>query len=419
MNIVHRTGRVSTAVLFVIMLTPIVYASAATNNSAISNCTSASLERQMLDAGNPVSQTTARSFAESSAVYYSLANGSSSTFTGTGNEWNLNFANCTVSWSGIIVNYLLTSTIGSRSILGLYENPINAVIYSYQLTPWFSATIATNASETYSGYGLAVAAHPSGVEVDEVNYTGTYWLQPTVSNDASPGCGSSGSSICSLGIWTGLQNSTYDGPDHTVAHGETLQTGTLSTVVCSPSCVTTYSPFSEFVSGTTSGVYQNAIQTCPGVTISSGDDIVASVGSQAVVNGTSGKAFYTFDEDDTTAKACDFAWNPAIVNCTTTGHSAEACKIEGHEYYADYFAERTQAASGYNQLPDFTSFYFYRTEMLNSSTGSYPYYNDGYGIGSAMSNSGSVNTSTGSMSETGGSIHYGYFTETWESSVNT
>ena len=417
-----RTWEVAVPVALLVLLIPIVNASSPLSNVATSNCAHANLERQMLDEGFPVSQRTARNFAESSALYASLIKGNSSSFTGTGNEWNLNFADCTVSWSGVLVNYLLISAAtGSKYILTFDENPTNAIISSYEVSPWFSATIATNASETYSGYGVAVASHPVGTEADEVNYTGTYWFQPTVSNDASPGCGS-GSSICELAVWTGIQNSTYDGPDHSPAHGEVIQTGTIATVTCSGSCSETYNVFSEYTSGDQNGIYQEISSTCPGMNLSTGDDIVASVGSQAVINGTSGKAFYTFLEDDTSAKACNYPYNTSLSGvCLTRGTSPEACKIAGHEYYADYFAERPACGSscGYFQLPDFTSFYFYECEMLNSSTGSYPYYNDGYGIGSVMSNNGTVNTSTGSMSETGGSVHYGYFQESWVSSVNT
>jgi hypothetical protein len=413
----NATKWMSATILLLMMMTPLVYASSSDSSSSAA-CSSATLDRQMLNTSIPISQTTAKNYAQSSSLYSSIVEDNSSAFTGTGNQWDLNFGKCSVSLSGVLVNYLLNSTSGPAFILTFEVNPTTGIVSNYGVHNWFSASIATNASETYSGYGVAVATHPSG-ESDEVNYTGTYWLAPTVSNDASPGCGSSGSSQCSMAIWTGLQNSTYDGPDHVVAPGEVIQTGTIFTDSCSASCSSSYYPFSEFTSGTTSGIYESSISSCTW-NVTPGDDMVASVGSQAVVNGTSGKAFYTFLEDDTTAKACDYPYNTSGSPKCNLGGNQVTCKIEGHEYYADYFLERTQCGSScFYQLPDFTNFDFYRGEMLNSSTGNYPYYNDGYGIGSSMSNSGTVNTITGTMSETGGSIHYGYFEESYSSSVNT
>lgn len=385
-----------------------------------SACTSHELDAKMLDAGTIVTQQAAKTLAENSSQFESAVSGyNSTTYIGIGNEWNLNYSTCSVSWYDAVVNYKIENSNGSDYDLTISDDPLTGTVNSVLITPEVYAWLPSlSHSVSYSGYAI----NDSGAEV---NYTTAAWYMPKVSEPldagvgSNPYCGNSNSSTppwCQLMVWTGLQNSSYDGGVGTV-NGEVIQTGTEgiceSHIGSPPACNggPYYHGWAEALTGNSNGVIKqnSGIQTCDNhFTPAVGDYMVAEVGSQEVINGTTGNTFYTILDDTNGNVGCEFAY-PNGVNVT---------KLAGKEYYADYFVETPQLVSGTAILPQFQQFTFYDCGMISESQGTYPYYNNDYGFGSYIYNSGVQNTQISSMSENSGST-YGYFTETYDNSTNT
>jgi hypothetical protein len=385
-----------------------------------STCTSTELDAKMVDAGTVVTPQAARSLAENSSSYKSAVTGDNSIYIGTGYEWNLDYSNCSVSWYDAVVNYKIVSSNGSSYDLTIGENPLTSTIYSASINPEAYAGISLSHSVSYSGYAVS----DNGAEV---NYSTAAWYMPTVGEPldagvgSNPYCGTSATSSppwCQAMEWVGLQNSTYDGGTPT-ANGEVIQTGTEgiceshtgSPPVCNGGPY--YHGWSEALTGKANGVItQNSgIQTCDThFTPSTGDYLVAEVGSQEVINGTSGNKFYTILDDTNGDVGCEFVYP----------NGSSVTKLAGKEYYSDYFVETPQLSSTptFATLPTFGSFTFYDCGMITESQGAYTYYNDGYGFGSVMYNGGGANTAVSSMSKNSGTT-YGYFSETYDNSVGT
>lgn len=154
-------------------------------------------------------------------------------------------------------------------------------------------------------------------------------------------------------------------------------------------------------------------------TAGSGDEMDGAVGSQEVINGTTGNKFYTLLRDYSNGVICEWAYPDPGVNFDHQPY--------GKEYFADFFAERPQigSTSNYYRLPvfgnsaDSYTFTFYDCGMITEAQGAYTYYNLGYGFASYMLNAGTTNTSLGGMNQNGGGSSYGYFSETWDNSAGT
>jgi len=392
-------------IIGLLLFSTVTILSANAAGASSQNCTSNLIGKKILDAGSKVSEQAARTFAESSSQYQLSTAGFASTFSGIANDWEIDSRNCVVSWHDVSVNYLLSGK-DSTTVLTIDENPTLGVIYNVSVRPEIYPQISTQSSETYSGYGIAANSDHS----TEVNYSTAYWYVPTVSTTSSPGCGSTPPSSCEFVAWVGLQNSTYDGPDHTVSKGEVIQTGTQGQVGCNPSCTSAYWGWSDYLSANSNGIKYNNYSYCASSFIPQpGDEMTGQVGSQEIINGTSGNTYYTILTDWNVGYSCERAY-------TFSNHHG----TYGKEYFADFFAERPQCGSTcYFALPQFSNFEFFDVGMVNEATGAYTYYNFGYGFGSYMFNSQTQDTTTKPMIENSGGSTYGYFYEDWNSSAGT
>jgi hypothetical protein len=423
-----RHAYVRVPLLFLLVISPVAILATTGVSASVAACTNATVDAAVLDTNVPFTQQSAVSLTESSAEYLSAVSGYSSTLLGIGNEWNFDSATCSVSFDSFAMNYLLKATNGTEFELTLGVKPQTSDVFGATIRPVAEATLlpinhssSSTWSNTYSGYALAA----NGNYNSAVSYTTAYWYIPEISAP-SGGCGSSASSSppeCMLDVWTGLQNSTYDGTNYVPAHGEVFQTGTEGT--CSSSCTgngaPSYSGWSEYLNGDSSGVVQNLVQSCNSdFSASAGDEMYGVVGTAYEISGGSSSTFDTELRDFNNGSICDFSYSSS----TSCGQSD--CNIAGTEYFADYFIETPQDASDSGtpfMLPKFTEIsdagdLFYVMGMLSSSQGSYPYYNDGYYLTSDMGNGGTHNTHTSAMSENAGST-YAYFNENWLSSANT
>jgi hypothetical protein len=419
---------VSVVLLFLLVISPaalIVRAGGSTtgNSSSATTCTNAVLDAKVLDTKVPFAETIAVPLTQASTTFLTAIAGYDSSFFGIGNMWKYSTTACTVSWDGFAVNYLLKATNGSQYLLALEANPATSSVSGAVIIPFAQASLPINTwtSYSYSGYALAANSNYNTA----VPYTTAIWYVPTISAPTG-NCGSNPTQTplsCAFYVWTGLQNSTYDGYNHVPSHGEVIQTGTTS--ICSSGCSSSgnpyYGAFSSYVSGNSSGVVQQAEGLCPsGFSVGPGTEINAVVGTGYAINGSSSSTFYTI-MSNYTGVMCEYAYNSSTTcyNFVTGTHSA--CKIAGTEYFADYFAETPQDNSdnGYTfMLPVFTNFDFYDMGMMTPTTGAYPYYNWGYYLYSPMSNGGTPNTSISGVSKNSGT-NYASFSETWDSSADT
>jgi hypothetical protein len=369
-------------------------------------CSTQELGREIASSSSPGSQASAVSFAESSAVFRALSLGFNVSFSSIGNEYDFSLASCSISWHDYAVDFSLKAQNGSQFSLGIGVNPQSGKVYNATMIPSVLASLSPQHSKTYSGY--AVSAN-SGASL-EVNYSESSWVVPTVSKPSNPGCGSSAPYECELLAWTGLQNSTYDGPDHSVTKGEVIQTGTYGVVSCGSSCISSYGSWYLYLA-VDNNVVENGtsgIQQCAYSSANAGDTVTAQVGSQEVINGTTGNTYYTILYDFTVGnRACEHAFT---FHPHKSGHGTY-----GKEYYADNFAERPQYGNNYDNLPKFTNLQFYNIGMSCESCGAYPNYNSGYGFGSYLYNNGYQDTTTKPMYENSGST-LGHFYVDWNSS---
>ena len=394
--------------LVTILLSSMTFAPAiGTSVANIGTCIQ-QMDRQIVDAGNVVSSQAVQDFAKNSAQFASASAGFNSTFMGFNDEWTVNKATCTASWHDAAANYMLQNTKGSK-VLVISENPEIGVIYNVSYSGVQTAAIATVNSRTYSGYAMSINSGAS----TEITYASSNWYQPLVSAPTGTGAPSCNWAYqqpwtqCVLNVWVGLQNSTYDGPDHIPTHtAEVVQTGTQGNWTCITTCHSFYQGWNEYVRGNPSGtILVNDYRYCSG-SMSVNDSITAQVGSQYYFNGTSGSTYYSILTDWQYSWICSHPFSNGEVH---------------PEYYASFFAERPQVGgNAFNALPKFHTFTFYNVGMATgrSEFGAYPYYDSGYGFGSYIYNGGTTDTTTGSMSENSGST-FGYFSEYWVSSYGT
>jgi hypothetical protein len=412
--------------LLLLVSTPFAYATSASligasNQSSAATPCIQQIDSQVVRAGDPVSPQIVEDFAMNSTQYALAVAGLNSSFQGFNNDWTLSEATCTISWHDATASFLVTNAHDVKYILTVAENPLEGIIYNVALDGVFVASIAQTNSETYSGYAVADSSTPTSNPVD---YASSTWYAPSVevpsdpSPYSSPSCkwtGSDSSTECIVEFWTGLQNSTYDGPNHIPAHtGEVVQTGTFGNETCgyqvggAYGCTSVYKDWSEYVRGYSNG---NASPDGPYYCYPSpgeGDEVVGQVGSKLYFNDTSSNYTYTIltDYGSPNTTICSHFYNNGEVHT---------------EYYADYFAETPQYGSSFFTLPEFTSpTTFYDCGMATGQTefGAYPNYSNGYGFGSYIYNSDTTNTDTGTMYENSGST-YGYFGVTWVNSYGT
>jgi hypothetical protein len=270
-----------------------------------------------------------------------------------------------------------------------------------------SDSIATTNSKTYSGYAVAESSDsPPSYTVD---FASAQWVVPVPSKDSGSGqptCPNTGL-YCRIDAWVGIQNSTYDGPDHTPSGtGQVFQAGTQSQLVCSPSCLASYDAWALYLKAGRSHTYDPLDCGVSYWTPSAGDTMNVEVGSELEINGSSGIYFYAIIRDSAQSRAC------------FSGTQYTTSEVSSTNYYSDFFAERPQVGSSYYSLPRFQQINFTDAMMGSEGTksGAYPNYNNGYGFGSYMYNL-ATNTATSSMSEVLGTD--GAFTVTYESGVDT
>jgi hypothetical protein len=411
-----RYTHVRVPLLFLLVISPVALfsTSAAAGDTTAAACTSQQLSREILDAGTIVSDQVARGFTEASPQYNAAITGFSVSFVGISNLWGFNKLTCSVTWEGLGVNYALQSANGSSYSLSIGENPKTNTITDITISPQLIANLYANRvhSETYSGY--AVAANTEATT--SVDYAESSWYVPTVYTQSGQTCGTlTAGTACNDLEWVGLQNSTYDGPDHLDAKGEVIQTGTEGAIQnCSTSCTINYYSWTAYLAGTAAGaIKNNTFTTTPcgnRFTTHAQDYMTGTVGSQLEINGTSGTKYYTILTDWTQTGVCESAVN-------FTSHS----KTYGTEYYADFFLERPQEATHFFHLANFSALTFYSVTMGSSGAtfGAYPDYDAPYGFASYMENNSVINTAIDAWTLNSGSTTYGYFDTTFSSSSGT
>jgi hypothetical protein len=424
-----RHAYVSIPLLFLLVISPSailattgVSSPSVSTNSAIVACNNSDLDAQVVRAEVPFTQQSAVALTESSSAYLNAVAGYSASLSGVGNLWKYD-STCIVSWYGFAVSYRLEAANGSEYLLTLGANPGTSAVFGVKVIPFAFASLPDQYNSTsYSGYAIAASSDNKSA----VAYTTAVWYVPTISAP-SGNCGDNSISTplsCDLAVWTGLQNSSYDGTNHLVNHGEVIQTGTEAScyTYCDSSHGLTYGGFSMYLNGEGSTIKQQAINGCPSnFSVGAGTEINAVVGTGYAINGTSSSTYYTI-MSDYTGVLCEAAYNSSTTCYPPNSTSGSACKIAGTEYWADYFAETPQDPHNANfytyMLPDFSNFDFYDMGMISTTQGSYPYYNDGYYLSSPMVNSNVYNTNISTVSENSGST-YAYFSETYKSSSNT
>jgi hypothetical protein len=417
------------SILLILTLSVVGFATNSAFGSSASTCSDTVINQKIMDAQVPVTQSDARSFAESSAQYGAAVSGFTSYFDGAATQWNIDSDNCTVSFNSFAMNYYLKAANGSFYVLTMGADPRAASIWGVSIQPMIVRGLPiAQSSETYSGYLVATDSSYNQL----VNYTTANWYVPSLQEPGSPGCGLSTTVSppqCEFDVWTGLQSSLYDGINRVNGTGEVIQVGTegiCRTSTCTYGSVVN-STWSEFVAGTSSGVTQAGYMGCDlplGSSASAGDQMNGVVGNEYAINGTRGAGFlpvYAIIHDrNHVSGGCKINWSDSS-SCVVEGVPS-TCTISGKEYLAGYFVETPQKGSGSFPLAKFSVPHgedlFYSLGMSTTSQGTYTYYNDGYYLKSWMENGGTNNTSVTPMSEIGGG-GYGYFNETWLSSANT
>jgi hypothetical protein len=144
------------------------------------------------------------------------------------------------------------------------------------------------------------------------------------------------------------------------------------------------------------------------------------VANQKIINGTTGKTFYTYLYDYKTNVWCNWHVSPS------TSCGASTCKIAGKEIFADYFVETPQFSSSHAfMLPKFRAPYldylFFGAGMYAYNTGTYPYYNSGDWLYSYMRNcsGGTCVPNTYVTTMINGPGNQASFNESWKSSQYT
>lgn len=315
------------------------------------------------------------------------------------------------------VSYVLQSSNGSAYLLTISGNPKTDAVFATQIRPFALSSLYSDASsvssETYSGY--AVAGNSSHSE--QLGYTASQWYVAAAHDTSTVTCGLS-TSTCISEQWVGLQNSTYDGPDHLNSTGEVIQTGTQTIYAgCPSACYAAYDSFAEYLSGKANGVTYNTtdVVDCdggPGHFTYVGDSVTGIVGSEQQINGTSGTQYSTILHDWTQSWMCSFHVN-----------FSDASKTYGKEYYSDYFVERPQCGlTCFYHLANFSAMTFYDCE--SGTTGSttfynYPEYNNGYGFASYMGNGAYQNTDPMAWVLNSGSTTVAHFETDYYNSYGT
>jgi hypothetical protein len=392
-----------------IMLSSTVRVAAASTESA---CSDANVESQIGNTQTGISYESAISLAQSNSTYRSSTANLEVSFSSISDGWTVSSTTCQVSWEDLAVNFYAIADNGSSYTVTVTENPRIGAVYDVQVSPAVYAGISVGNGTTYSGYGVS----GDSLNHDQVYGASTYFYQPTVSQPSGkPYCQEYRSGVlnpnyaCVLATWTGVASTQYTGPGGGITSGGVVQTGTFgweyNNSLSDPTTSTAYNGFYENFQ---TGGGGDAAQKCPTTnTVSAGDEMNAWVENSKVANGTTGDNYYTYLRDWS-----DGSW---ICSHAYTGLSSFT------PYYANFIAERpgNMSSSSAYSLPKFSTFDFFYDAMATSSTmtGAYSNYNNGYGFGVEMKNSGTVDITTSTMSNYGSG--YGDFTETYDSSVGT
>ncbi len=405
----------SIPLLFLLVVSPVGLVASAEATATQAACAQSVVAAKTTSTPVPYSYDSAISLAATSSAFLGSISGYNASFSSIGTNWRES-PTCSVSFIYFSITYLLNARNDSQYLLTLGANPGTGIVFSAGITPAAYHSLPINqTSSTYSGYAIAQDSSYDPY----VNYTQVGWWVPTVhAPSGNCGTGSGNPPGCELAEWTGLQNSTYDGTNH-VTTGEVIQTGTDAE--CNSTCTSgNYNGWAEYLNGNSAGIQQNLMHTCAN-TIAAGDEMYGEVANQKIINGTTGKTFYTYLEDYRTSTWCDWHVSPS----TSCGSSN--CKIAGNEKFADYFAETPQISSTLSyELPKFRApsgdDLFFGAGMYAYNTGTYTYYNDGYWLYSYMKNCGLQciqNTYVTAMSSSGSPLYQASFNETWKSSQNT
>jgi hypothetical protein len=423
-----HAGYLRVPLLFLLVISPIailssvgVTAAAGANDSTVP-CTAAVLTQKISQGVPPAPIASARSLVEASASYKNTVKGYTSVFAGAGYEWNDNFTACTFSWNDYDLHYDLSATNGSSYLLTIATNPVNGTISRVILEPPTFALPVNQSSTTYSGYEIAGNSnHNTAVE-----YSSTYYYVPYTTATTST-CGAT----CRLAVWTGIQNSTYDGANRVSGSGEVIQGGSFNTEYCSGGTCTgsggEVTGFGEFLYGDSSGVVRTDEADCVSFSMSANDEVYDVVGSGYEINGSSTSTYHVLITDETSSHTC-VAFGGGLTYSSTCklAVGTGSCKVSGTEYFADYMLETPSwsVCGGRCILPQFSipgENLFIDGAFSTSSgiNGAWTYYNDGYYQASWMENSGNINTETTIFHENSGGSSYGYFNESYHGSVGT
>jgi hypothetical protein len=330
------------------------------------------------------------------------------------------------SYNGIDID---ASTSGA---VCLYEGSGTTGTY-YATFTYGGSSISTTALDTSTDTGAGAWCNlatdgADNIVIDWLDTSAvgtTYYLEQSVSTNAGSTF-SSAIAEASFGPYTspgvGMYGST------SIPSGMHPQL-TLFNFPSSPPGTVYYYP----AAGTGGAVQQSAGGACTSASfpVSALDEMYGEVGSQEAINFTTGNTFYTLLYDYNTSDWCEFSYlngSTACVNLVL--EESQACKIAGKEYFADYFVETPQDDNNNNlpymlpvfKLPNTFDTLFFGMFMINYTTGTYSYFNDGYYMYSYMKNCASggspcaQNTYVAKMYNISGQ---GNFNETWDSSEYT
>jgi hypothetical protein len=347
----------------------------------------------------PVSSANATALALTSAQFREDVSGDTYTLGGVAVA-----AHCGKVLS-IDANFIVTNSTGAREDLvvafGASPSNIPVNVSNIQTFPAISAQFGESVTrQNWAGYqfcnnsggGAYCPTTPSTAATDTyLNFTQPNIYVPT--GTGAPSCGS-GSSECSLAIWTALDTSNS-------SSAYILQTGSWGQI---SSGTTNYYLWWEDLESSSSTA--TLCTSLLGSLISPGNQIDANV----LLN--SGSSYYLSSYDVTNGNSCAANPNPYTFNHTP--------------YYEDFEFERVSVSGTLTHLAKFDTTTASGQVVWSGTT--YPIsrpYGDGWYQQATMQNSGQINACSGtwssptcSASVTGGinANTYGSFTTTWVSS---
>ncbi len=378
-------------------------------------CDMKTLMAHVIAAGQMVTSQEAIDFAVASPQYKQLSAGSNTTYTGSNDGWSYD-SNCAVSWTGIAVNFLLTSANGSKYILTVSENPRIGVVDWARVSPAVSEQISPSCypQYTYCGWsGYAIAGNSEASQ--QVYESDARWYIPQLEEPGGQVTCTS-SFECDLSEWVGLT----DQATQTQSTATIVQAGIFSTIYPNvnppPNDYTIYEGWTEvYCQGYSDTWCQSSIQVCPNMLSLNGevnpnDQMESTEENQLPYTGYAGNGYYIFLNDWTTSELCDAQPNGNPVSIGDSQHPFTPT-------YAAFMAEHNNPASYHLAgFPDwyYTDCAFNPGGLTGDYQGVYSYYSGGDGYGVYMYQNGWTQTTTDAMTQVGNG--YGQFTIHWDTS---